>query len=559
MKSPTQQRLAVVSVIVLAVAASAAGVTNGFAFDDIHIVAANDSVHSLSRWWELFASSYWPPEKGGDLYRPVTMLGYAIQWALGGGSPLAFHIWSILLYALVCAAFFHVAAAILPLGAAWLAAALFAVHPLHVEAVGNVVGQSELWSALFMLVALAVYLRARQQGPLTLARTGAIAALYCLAFLSKEHGLVLPLLLLAAEITLVPRTQPLRARIAGMRTLMVVMTAVGFAFLWVRMTVLAKTSAGGAQVSMIFGDESFGIRAMTMLRVVPEWVRLFVWPAHLSASYSPRHIDVATGPSLEMLPSVAILIGVAWLAWLARRAAPVATFAVLWVAVAMIFPSNILVPTGFVLAERTLFLGSGGVMLGIAAGVAYFAARDVARRRLRRNVAFSTIALVLVLGLVASAGRQGVWRDNSTLFTQTVKDAPTSYTARLNYASVLFERRQVREGFEQLSMAHSLYPRDMAVLEFAGEQYAEARSCVVAARLFRTVLANDPRRVRSRAGLARCLIIVGDHANARRVIREGLASGDSDEALGPLLLVNDSVEASGRVPPPRAAGAPRRD
>ena len=77
---------------------------------------------------------------------------------------MPFHLASVLLYAAVCAAFFSVAVGLLPLPAAWLAAALFAVHPLHVEVVGNVVGQSELWAALFLLLAVTVFLRARSDG-----------------------------------------------------------------------------------------------------------------------------------------------------------------------------------------------------------------------------------------------------------------------------------------------------------------------------------------------------------------------------------------------------------
>lgn len=548
----TDRRLAAwISVIGLAVAASVTSVTNGFAFDDVHIILSNDRVHSLARWWELFAGSYWPPEKGGDLYRPVTMLAFATQWALGGGSPLVFHLGSILLYALVCAAFLWVAVALLPLGAAWLAGSLFAVHPLHVEAVGNVVGQSELWAALFMFFALGLYLRARQRGTPSLAETCSIAALYSLACLSKEHALVLPLLLLAAELTVTPRAQPIRARIAAIRPLVLLLAAVGIAFLWVRIAVLGAASSHGAQVSILFVEQSFGIRAMTMLRVLLEWVRLFFWPAHLSADYSPRHIDIVTGPTLEMLPSAAILIGVAWLAWLARRAAPVATFAVLWVAVGLLIPSNIVVPTGFVLAERTLFLASGGVMLGVAAALAYFAADDTTRSQVPRSVALSAIAAVLVLGLVASGLRQGVWRDNATLFAQTVRDAPASYKAHLAYFTVLFERNQHQEGLEELRIAYRLYPNDLTLVQYLGEAYARDRNCRVAVRFFRRVLSEDPGRSGSRLGLAGCLITLGEYADARKTIDQGLAIGEAKNALLQLKAINDSVEASRRPAGPK--------
>jgi hypothetical protein len=100
--TPGRTRIAIwTSVICLSVAASISGITNRFAFDDFSIIVRNSRTHSLAHWWQLFAQSYWPQIFGGDLYRPVTMLGFALQWALGGGAPLVFHVVSIAMYALV--------------------------------------------------------------------------------------------------------------------------------------------------------------------------------------------------------------------------------------------------------------------------------------------------------------------------------------------------------------------------------------------------------------------------------------------------------------------------
>ncbi|MEO7822074.1 MAG: tetratricopeptide repeat protein [Gemmatimonadaceae bacterium] len=542
--------LAWISVCGLAIAASMTSVANGFAFDDIHIILENRSVHSLARWWELFAGSYWPPERGGDLYRPFTMLGFAIQWAVGGGNPLVFHLGSILLYTITCAAFFWVVLTLLPLPAAWLAGSLFAVHPLHVEAVGNVVGQSELWAALFMFLALGLYLRARQQGTLRARAMCSIAALYVLACLSKEHGILLPMLLAAAELTVIQRSHSMRARLVEVRPLALLLAAVGLGFLWARTTVLTATSGPGAQVSLLFVDQPFSIRAMTMLGVVLEWVRLFLWPADLSADYSPRRIDIVTGPTLELLASAAIVTGTVWLAWLARRAVPVATFAALWVLVGLLIPSNILVPTEIVLAERTLFLASGGVMLGLAAALAHMAGEARIQSPLPRAAVVS-IAVVLLLGVVTSALRQRVWRDNITLFAQTVRDAPTSYAAHLAYGSALFQQNHQQAAFDEIRIAYRLYPRDLTVVQYMGQIYARENNCPVALTFFRRALSEDPGRTDSRLSLASCLIVSGEHAEARRAIDQGLAIGRSKDALLQLKALNDSVEASRRTVAPR--------
>ena len=135
-------------VIGLAIAASGTSLGNGFALDDLALVAGNSRVHSLDQWWRLFALPYWPPQYGASLYRPVVTLGYALQWIAGNGSPWVFHLASVALYVGVCVAVLALLLEIAsPMGAV-VGAALFAVHPVHVEAVANVVGQCELIAAV---------------------------------------------------------------------------------------------------------------------------------------------------------------------------------------------------------------------------------------------------------------------------------------------------------------------------------------------------------------------------------------------------------------------------
>jgi tetratricopeptide (TPR) repeat protein len=286
---------------------------------------------------------------------------------------------------------------------------------------------------------------------------------------------------------------------------------------------------------------------MTMLRVLLEWIRLFFWPAHLSADYSPRAIDIVTGPSSQILASAAILAGVVGLAWTARRAAPVATFAVLWTGIALLIPSNLLIPTGFVLAERTLFVASGGVMLGVAAVVARFLPNGDTLSASARKLVLGGVGAVLLLGLVVSGLRQRVWRDDDTLFAQTVVDAPASYKAHMAYAIMLFDKHRRKDAFEEIRIAHALFPKDLSVLEYAGEEYSSVEGCHMALGIFAHILAEDPSRAEARVNLAKCLIALGKHADARKTIRQGLATGESLSAFRRLMVVNDSVEASARL------------
>src|ERR1043165_9298265 len=84
----------------LAVAASLSGIANQFVQDDVGIIWKNPMVHHLRGVGKLLLAPYWPPPLIATLYRPLALVSYSLQWAVGGGSPLAFRLVSYLLYAL---------------------------------------------------------------------------------------------------------------------------------------------------------------------------------------------------------------------------------------------------------------------------------------------------------------------------------------------------------------------------------------------------------------------------------------------------------------------------
>ena len=142
------ERLALSGIVLLALAATSTSLGHDFTFDDVYVVRNNVRVHELGGLLKLFGQTYWPPQLGGDGYRPLVMTIFTLQWVAGGGAPWMFHLGNVVLAVATAAAVYWCALAILPLAGAWVAGALFAVHPVHVEVTGNIVGQSELLVAL---------------------------------------------------------------------------------------------------------------------------------------------------------------------------------------------------------------------------------------------------------------------------------------------------------------------------------------------------------------------------------------------------------------------------
>ena len=184
-------------VLAVALAASVTSLRNGFVFDDVQVIVENPALHALDSLPHALTDSYWPATVRDRLYRPATSASFVVDWAIGRGSPLPFHLTNVALHLLVVALVLALGGLVLGRGAV-VAALWFAVHPVHVEVFANAVGRSELLAALGYLGATLAYIAEGRAA--RLAPGGARRALWAvlvlgaaaLAFGAKEHALSLP-------------------------------------------------------------------------------------------------------------------------------------------------------------------------------------------------------------------------------------------------------------------------------------------------------------------------------------------------------------------------------
>ncbi len=526
-------------VVGAALAASLTSLGNGFALDDLPIVLQNGRVHSLASPWAWLVQTYWPPEHGAALYRPLVIAGFAIQWTLGHGSPLVFHLVNVLLYAAASLAVFWLARQLLPEGAALVAALYFAVQPVHVEAVGNIVGQSELLVGLLLALGVGVYVRQRGAGAVTVRGGIALTGLYLLALMAKEHALVSPALLVLAELLLVERPDGLRARFERLIPLYLALGTVAVSFWTVRTMVTGGTI--GRDWHPAFRTGEFSVRLWTSLGVIPDYLRLLLFPAHLSADYNPQEIPVAAGPGLRPLLGLAVLLVVGAVVVWAWRRKPVVAFGLLWCSLAIFPVSNLLIPTGILLAERTLFLPSVGFALALGGAVALLASRwkelGVAAQRLLP----AGLALLVLAGIARSALRQPVWKDNATLFEQTALDAPQSYRARAARAVLWIEAGREAEGEREYRAALELYRDDPNLFADFGNYYVRKARYADALPLYQRVLELVPDHWSATSRSILCLIQLGRLEEARHLAQ--VATHRGDEGAAAKLAYVDSLLA----------------
>ncbi|HEY4132749.1 MAG TPA: hypothetical protein VGM50_19200, partial [Gemmatimonadaceae bacterium] len=473
------------SIALLALASSITSIANGFAVDDRAVIEQNANVHAIANWWRLFAEGYWPTSAQAGLYRPITTLAFTIQWALGGGSPFLFHLVSIVLYVACAWLVYRLAQRLAGPTAGWIAAAVFAVHPVHVEAVGNVVGQAELISTLAVVAAALLYTKHLQRSletptPFSVRAIIEIVALYLVGSLAKENAIILPALLALIHIHVrrtadVPRAarknNSWRADLAAVRPTYLVMIAVALAILWIRGAVLVDSVP--APNTALEGLD-FTQRLATFCIIVVEWLRLFIWPVRLIPVYSPPYIQVAHGFDASAVPGFLIVLISIIVTIVAsrRRSTHAIALGFEWLAISLFPVSNILFATGIIVAERTLFLPSIGFALIVGTAVALVLERADGKTW-RAPLQFCGLGL-LAVGLVRSAVHQRVWSDDGHVITAAIIAAPDSYVLDAMYADYALRGGKPAIAEQWLKQAIKLYPRDPSPHISLGQLYVQA-------------------------------------------------------------------------------------
>jgi protein O-mannosyl-transferase len=243
---------------------------------------------------------------------------------------------------------------------------------------------------------------------------------------------------------------------------------------------------------------------LTMLGVVPEWARLLIAPIHLQADYAPQEVPIAHSIGARQIAGALLLVVVGVLAVKVRRRQPAFTFAICWMAITLFPVSNLIVPTGILLAERTLFLPSVGAVLAGGAGVSWIIGRVGSRPWLRR-AAVGAGGMLVLAGAVRSALRQPVWRDNATLFASLLVDAPRSYRTHWIHAGTLAAKGD-RAGAElAYQRALALFQDDPRLLAEMGDRYSTMKRCSEAMRLYQRSLTLSRDTLFDKPRFNRCL------------------------------------------------------
>lgn len=425
----------------------AATIRYGYTLDDFAAIEKNNLVRKgVEGIGMLLGTSYWEGFQAGNaaLYRPLSLVMFAIEWQFFPGNPAAGHFMNVLLYALSGFVVFNFLSRLAEgnLAIPFAAAMLFIAHPVHTEVVASIKSRDEI--LCFLLSILSAF------GLLDYVRTSRIIWLFAsgtaffLALLSKENALtflaVMPLMLFVFKgVTWKKSLQVLAPHLAATLIFLVIRASVqGGAVV---------TSAELLTNNILSRSPDFLTTVSTALYVLGRYLLLLVFPYHLSMDYSFNEISLMSASDLRAVASAGVYLALAGYAIFKIRKKDRIAFGILYYLLTISIVSNLVVVIGTVMAERLLYMPSLGFTLVLSLLLARLFDSSPQQEDVSGLIPFLkanekmflAMGVILALYSFKTIDRSSVWKDNLGLLQSGVRDAPNSAYVHYLYGNEIMK------------------------------------------------------------------------------------------------------------------------
>ncbi len=483
--------------------------TAGWVYDDVMLFQDNPRMHEWGTILFTFQNPFWDitafQENYTGFYRPIGGSIFVLLFKLSDGNPFVFHLASILVHAWCTVLVVRLALVVkLPRAAALIGGTYFAISGSHVEAVAWASSLPDLLAALFSLLAVLGFLRAKLVMP---------AVWLILAILSKEAALSTWLLLVAVTLFALPKL-PKMVQAAGapaddqpiapQRSSRFVMLAIVALVVWLLRWQAFDSPAAGFDKQLTYHYLDPLHQFMVSLGLIAQYITYFVWPWP-NFPFRPLQVDLTPadftlwGPALFGL---ALLLGSAWI-WLTRNrrsALILIGFGLLFAGLAPVLNTKVI--GRFPFEQRFLYVPSIGFALLIGYWLYWLGAR------LPKAAAAIPVAVLAVSNVWSAVDATPNWKGEFAFFTWTRTNSPNAMTPYLNLARLyLTEAESYPPG----------HPQRLAWGEKAFQEY-EASLKVDSSKWLVTSI----ERENGNFGMGQALFTIGDLGTAEAVYRETL-------------------------------------
>jgi Flp pilus assembly protein TadD len=468
--------------------------------DDIYVSANSHIQHGFNATsvrWALtsFYASNW---------HPLTWLSHMIDWSMWRSAPAGHHAMSVLIHLAASLALYvgleRLTGSIIRSA---IVAALFAIHPLHVESVAWLAERKDVLCALFWFLAIAAYARSRML---------AVVLLGAAALMAKPMAVTLPLTLLLLDYW--PRGHDLRVEWpAALREKAPLFALAAGASL---LTVMAQRASHSiATVAAVPLGQRFANAA-----VAATWYLVkALWPTGLAVFYPhPRG-------SLELWKvavSVVALTAITITAIRLRKTRPYLLFGWLWYLITLLPVIGIVQVGEQAMADRYSYVPLVGIFVAVTWGAWDAIASAIADVRRARALAMSAAAIAIAVLIAVTRIQAGFWKSSETLFTHALAVTKDNDVAHAHLGMLRAAQHRLPEADAHFREALRIRPSDALSHLDLGANLVQMGKDDEALVEFRVALSLDPRDPRVRTNLGGLLERRGDLAGAQAEFSEAI-------------------------------------
>jgi len=459
----------------------------------------------------------------GGRYRPLSQVMFAVEKELFGFNPFVGHLINILLYAFTCMLLFVVLMKLFKnftaerwyLTIPFIAAMLFAAHPLHTEVVANIKGRDELLCLFFSLLTVLFTLQYLEKKKLYLLILNFF--FFILAILSKENALtflaIVPLILFVFA---KPRLN------YYVVVLLPLLTAV-LAYFILRVGMIGARISG-SYVPELLNDPFVGVSvAQKYATIFLTWLKylwLLIFPHPLTHDYYPKQIPIVGFSNPGALLSVLLFAALLVFALLKIKSKNIIAFGILFFFISFSIVSNFFFNIGTFMNERFMFTA----LFGFTIIAAYFLA-VVLRKKIKNPQTYRTSAVVILAVILAgysvkTVTRNRVWMDDFTLFTTDVKVSSNSTKCNTSAGGRLIEKadsteneipkqKYLKQAETYLIKALDIYPQNTNALLLLGNDYFKQAQYMKSLDCYQKILLLNPKNKFALNNLQNVGIITG--------------------------------------------------
>ncbi|KAG9490438.1 hypothetical protein GDO78_006007 [Eleutherodactylus coqui] len=463
----------------------------GFVFDDVSAILDNKDLHPTTPIKKLFQNDFWgtpmSEERSHKSYRPLTVLTFRLNYLFSELNAVSYHLLNLFLHAVVCVIFLKVCKLFLDNRTSLIAALLFAVHPIHTEAVTGVVGRAELLSSIFLLAAFLSYTKSK--GPdncIVWAPIAAAVFLVAVATLCKEQGITvvgiccvyevfvaqgytLPVLWDTAVQILLGKGSIPYSLLQTLLKLVVLMFST-LLLVVIRVQVIQSQLPVFTRFDNPAAVSATPTRQLTFNYLLPVNAWLVLNPSELCCDWT-----MGTIPLVESFLDIRNLATLLFFCFLGNlviysvRYSGDSSKTVLMGLCLIVLPfipaSNLFFPVGFVVAERVLYVPSMGFCILVAHGW-----KKLSSKRLRK-LSWIFLALVLFTHAVKTFNRNWDWESEYTLFMSALKVNKNNAKLWNNVGHALENERNYAKALRFFKQATHVQPDDIGAHMNVGRTY----------------------------------------------------------------------------------------